>query len=125
MEFFNYVSSEHNLMVCSYSIEEAFYVVSRKFPNRMFQWYSFMPSVKHIYFITPTHDYITYMLGDFSVRDEKDNPILASAILSNADVLITGDRDFEDLELDRPEILTIREFMDKYYTEDRSEHTRV
>lgn len=46
--------------------------------------------------------------------DKKDLPILVSAILGDIDILITGDKDFARIEIDRPEILTPREFVEKY-----------
>lgn len=48
------------------------------------------------------------------IRDEKDKPVLISAITADMDVLITGDKDFTGIDIDRPEILTPTEFMDKY-----------
>jgi len=48
------------------------------------------------------------------VRDKKDYPILASAIIAEVDVFITGDKDFSVLDLDNPEIMTISEFANKY-----------
>jgi predicted nucleic acid-binding protein len=57
---------------------------------------------------------IPEILGGVAVRDTKDNPILASAIFADVDVLVTGDRDFEGLDIERPEILTIGVFTEKY-----------
>ena len=37
-----------------------------------------------------------------------------SAILSEMDVLITGDKDFQNIKIDKPEILTPTQFLDKY-----------
>ncbi|MDR0491422.1 MAG: PIN domain nuclease, partial [Oscillospiraceae bacterium] len=48
------------------------------------------------------------------VRDKKDTPILASAILENVDILMTGDGDFSSMGIKRPEILTPAEFLAKY-----------
>ena len=33
-------------------------------------------------------------------------PVLVSAILSDSDILITGDKDFEDVKIDKPLIFT-------------------
>jgi predicted nucleic acid-binding protein len=41
-------------------------------------------------------------------------PILVTALLSDVDILITGDKDFFDVDIDRPEILTPREYLEKY-----------
>ena len=51
------------------------------------------------------------MSGFPTVRDAKDSPILATAILENVDVFITGDKDFLVLEPETPEIVTIAEFL--------------
>lgn len=48
------------------------------------------------------------------VRDTKDSPILATAILEDVDVFVTGDKDFLVLEIENPEILTMTEFSQKY-----------
>lgn len=45
------------------------------------------------------------------IRDIKDLPVLVSAILSDADILLTGDKDFEDIKIDKPLIFT----PSKYY----------
>ena len=49
-----------------------------------------------------------------SVRDSKDFPILATAIMENVDVLVTGDKDLRVVEIEYPEIMTMGEFVEKY-----------
>ena len=50
----------------------------------------------------------------FQIREMKDYPVLYTAIIEDVDVLITGDKDFSDIELDRPKIMTPREFTEKF-----------
>lgn len=45
-----------------------------------------------------------------SVRDQKDSPILATALIEDIDIFITGDKDLLVLEIDRPEIMTMKDF---------------
>lgn len=45
------------------------------------------------------------------IRDIKDLLVLVSAILSDADILLTGYKDFEDIKIDKPLIFT----PSKYY----------
>jgi hypothetical protein len=45
---------------------------------------------------------------------KKDYPILASAIIADVDVFITGDKDFGGLDLERPEMMSISDFEEKY-----------
>jgi predicted nucleic acid-binding protein len=54
---------------------------------------------------------------DFEIRDRDDADVLYSAIMSGADILITGDKDFFDIAagtLERPEIMTPAQFVDRY-----------
>lgn len=53
--------------------------------------------------------------NDFpEIRDAKDAPILATAIMEGVDVFFTGDKDFLVLDVETPEILTMTEFLAKY-----------
>ncbi len=38
----------------------------------------------------------------FEIRDVKDYPVLYTAMIEDIDVLITGDKDFSDVGVDRP-----------------------
>lgn len=49
-----------------------------------------------------------------SIRDVKDYPVIYTAITEVVDVLVTGDKDFEELGLEKPEILTPNEFLEQY-----------
>ena len=45
------------------------------------------------------------------MRDVKDSPILATAIMESVDIFLTGDKDFLVLDIENPEIITIKEFL--------------
>ena len=45
------------------------------------------------------------------LRDIRDLPVLASAIMEDVDILLTGDKDFASLELVSPKILTPVQFI--------------
>ncbi|MDE7313014.1 MAG: putative toxin-antitoxin system toxin component, PIN family [Eubacterium sp.] len=42
-----------------------------------------------------------------SLRDNKDLPVLSDALYHNADVILTGDKDFLEAEIDHPMIFSI------------------
>ena len=44
------------------------------------------------------------------VRDEKDRPILLAALYSGADIILTGDKDLLDADIDYPKIMSPSEF---------------
>ena len=48
------------------------------------------------------------------MRDVKDSPILATAIMENIDVFLTGDKDFLVLDVETHQILTMKEFLEQY-----------
>jgi predicted nucleic acid-binding protein len=50
----------------------------------------------------------------FTIRDADDEKVLYSAIVADVDVLITGDNDFNDIDIEWPEILSPTEFIAKY-----------
>ncbi len=53
-------------------------------------------------------------MEDFSIRDPDDYPVLYSAVAEGVDVLITGDKDFAELDIEKPEIMTPAQFVEKY-----------
>lgn len=106
----NYIFLRHQLVLSSYVVEELKSVVRRKFPKKepVIEKLLLMMSYEYVY----TPDDMKENL--FSVRDVKDYPVLYTAIIEDIDILITGDRDFEDIIIDKPLIMTPKEFSDKY-----------
>lgn len=50
-------------------------------------------------------------ISEEKIRDIKDRPILRAALYANADVLLTGDKDFLESGLKHPKIMTAAEFI--------------
>ena len=93
------ITDNYTLVLSSYVIEELRYVIERKFPS------------KYETYFTPK---IMINSSVLDIRDIKDVPVLYSSIMADVDVFITGDKDFADLDLEKPEILTPAEFLKKY-----------
>ena len=106
------ISDNHTLVLSSYVLQELEDVIDRKFINRKKDLAEFLYRLPYEREYTPS-----VILNDkfVKIRDEKDAPVLYSAIISDVDILITGDKDFEDIDIEKPEILTPNEFMIKYY----------
>jgi predicted nucleic acid-binding protein len=49
-----------------------------------------------------------------NIRDIDDLPVLANAIESNVDLLITGDHDFDEIILGKPKIIKPRKYIDEF-----------
>lgn len=101
---------EHQLVLSSYIVEELKDVVKRKFPNKVRVVDTLLAKMNYEYVYTP--DILDETL--FEIRDVKDYPVLYTAILEDVDILVTGDSDFSDVKVERPEILTPAEFVERY-----------
>lgn len=95
--------------MCSYVIEEANVVITRKSPKYNAVLDSFLSKMSFEMAYTPA-----WQPTMPEIRDEKDKPVLASAIVADIDLLITGDKDFYDVDIERPEILSPSDFWEKY-----------
>ena len=53
-------------------------------------------------------------LSEAKIRDVKDRPILRAAINADADILLTGDKDFLESGLEKPKAMTPTEFLSNH-----------
>ena len=104
------IFSSHKLVLSSFVVEELKAVVQRKFPAKTAAVDDLLAKMSFDLVYTP--EQINENL--FQIRDEKDYPILYTAMIEDVDIFITGDKDFAEIEVDRPEILTPAEFIEKY-----------
>ncbi len=106
-----WICQEQQLVLSTYVIEECYEVVRRKKPtlvsslDRFFEALPF--EMTHTPQVLPEH-------GWFTIRDIADEKVLYSAITSDVDVLITGDKDFNDITIEKPDILTPHQFMERF-----------
>jgi len=105
------LADNHQIIVCDYVIEELRLVTDRKFPAKKKFLDRFFLELPFELVYTPK----ALNLSEFpEVRDIKDSPILATAIMEEVDVFVTGDKDFLVLDVDMPEIITMTEFLRQY-----------
>ena len=52
------------------------------------------------------------------IRDAKDQPILNAAIVSDVDIILTGDKDFLSLDMEHPKCMTVAQFLESEGVED-------
>ena len=105
------LSDRYKLVICDKVITELREVIARKFPNKTQVCERFLRKLDFELALTPTDiDPDIYP----KIRDKKDYPILASAIIADVDIFISGDGDFKATDVVRPEIMTIAAFSDTY-----------
>ena len=106
-----WICQEQQLVLSTYVVDECYEVVRRKKPalipalDRFFEALPF--EMVHTPEILPKHEW-------FTIRDSADEKVLYSAIASDVDVLITGDKDFDDISIEKPDIMTPRQFMETF-----------
>ena len=105
------ITQKYSIVLCSYVIDELHEVIERKFPNKQKDIEKFLMKLPFELVYTPKtieeHDL-------FKIRDVDDEKVLYSAITADVDILLTGDKDFSDIEIEKPEILTPSAFLEKY-----------
>ena len=106
----DYIVSHHELVLPSYVVDELRDVVNRKFPKVIEELDEFLTTLSFTLAYTPRMT----PAGLFEIRDMADAPILYTAIIEGIDVFITGDKDFDDVEIEKPLIMTIAEFENVY-----------
>lgn len=98
------VLDEHRLVLSRCLIDELHEVVERKWPERG-------PALE-VFFLELDYDLAEPGDPSLPISDPKDQPILDAAIAAAVDVIVSGDKHFLSLDLDRPQILTARSFLD-------------
>lgn len=91
-----FLVEEHQLIICSYSLTEVSRVLEKRFPHKVSDWDHFLTKLEFELAYTPS-DPSTFSAPH--IRDEKDLPILVSAIIAQPDILVTGDYDFHTPEI--------------------------
>ena len=104
------ITREHTLVLSSFVTDELMAVVERKFPQKKTVIDLFLTRLSYEYVYTPK----VMKAGLFDIRDINDYPVLYTAITENVDILITGDKDFTEVDIDKPKILTPAQFCEKY-----------
>ena len=102
------------MVLSDYIVDELIEVVHRKFPNKMDAISRMLKIWNYELICTPQ---IYYKVEDIIIRDYKDYPMLFVGLSGQIDILVTGDKDFHNLEIKQFEILTPSEFLEKYGTE--------
>lgn len=105
------ICDKHTLMLSTQIIKELKEVVKRKFPNKINNMNQFLYQLP--YELVHISNAIIKN-NRIYIRDIEDLPILNSAIESDIDIFITGDKDFKDVKINKPKIMTATEFLEKY-----------
>ena len=107
----NYIFTNHQLVLSS--VDELKNVVRRKFPGKEMIINKLLIMMSFEYVYTPG----SMESGLFNIRDIKDYPVLYTAIIEDVDILVTGDKDFSDIDVEKPKIMSPTQFMENFLEE--------
>lgn len=94
----------HDMVLCDQNVRELRDILKRKAPRALPDAEVLLAELS--YELIPA----TYH-AEKLIRDAKDQPILNAAIVANVDVILTGDKDFLSLDMDRPLCMTVAQFL--------------
>lgn len=108
--FLKAVTYPNKGVVCDQNIEELRRIFNRKFPQKisLLEHFLSIALVAMNVVSTPTEE----NEAESSIRDIADRPILRAALSAKVDVLVTGDKDFLESGVIKPQIMTAAEFVE-------------
>jgi|SRR5690554_93068 len=110
-EFLENTFKNDTVILCSYIIDELHRIFKIKFKEKFKDLEHFLSKFSYELVYTPLDiDYNNYP----DIRDKDDLPILASAIIYDVDIIVTGDKAFFELTIEKPEILSPGEYLSKF-----------
>lgn len=107
--FIKAVSYPNHGLICEQNIDEMRRIFNRKFPRKIAALEKFLSLALMTLEMVPTP--VEEYKSEMQIRDINDRPILRAAIHANADILLTGDKDFWESGLENPKIMTAIDFV--------------
>ncbi len=96
-------------LICEQNVDELIRIFNKKFSHKMKALDAFISmALMSLELIPMTEDELS---EEAQIRDINDRPILRAAIKAKADMILTGDKDFLESGITKPEILTPTDFL--------------
>ena len=107
--FLKAVTYPNRGIICDQNIEELRRVFNRKFPQKISLLEHFLSIALLTLEVIPTPT--QELEPEIYIRDITDRPILRAAVMANVDVLVTGDKDFLESGIHKPQIMSATDFL--------------
>lgn len=69
----------------------------------------FLTTAMQVMEVVPTPDLSIH--NEKSIRDQADRPIFRAAIINHADIILTGDKDFLESDIEYPKCISPSDFL--------------
>lgn len=100
-----HAARNHELVLSDYNIYELRDVLGRKVPHILPDVDVFLAELRFEIIIAPEYP-------EKLIEDPKDQPILNAAIVSDVDIIISGDKHFLKLDTKKPRTVTAAQYLD-------------
>lgn len=100
-----HAADHHEIVLCDCNIIELRDILKRKAPKLLPDAEVLLAEMS--YELIPAIDHAEKL-----IRDAKDQPILNAAIISDVDIILTGDKDFLSLGMEHPKCMTAAQFFE-------------
>lgn len=100
-----YIADNHEIVLCDRNVTELREILKRKAPQFLADAEVLLAEMS--YELIPAVDYAEKL-----IRDAKDQPILNAAIISDVDIILTGDKDFLSLDMEHPKCMSVTQFFE-------------
>lgn len=100
-----HIADHHEIVLCDRNITELRDILNRKAPQLLPDAEVLLAEMS--YELIPAVDHAEKL-----IRDAKDQPILNAAMISDVDVILTGDKDFLSLNMEHPKCMTAAQFLE-------------
>jgi len=98
-----HIAGNHDLVLCDHIVSEIRDVITRKRPDLLGDFDVFLAQLSYELVIAPREP-------SKLIRDPKDQPILNAAIIAGVDVIVSGDKHFLKLDMERPKTMSPAQF---------------
>ncbi len=98
-----HIADKHELVLCDHIVMEIRDVVGRKRPDLLADVDVLLAQLSYEMIIAPKEP-------SKLISDPKDQPILNAAIMAGVDVIVSGDKHFLKLDMERPKPMSVADF---------------
>lgn len=98
-----HIADKHELVLCDHIVAEIRDVVARKRPDLLADVDVLLAHLSYEMVIAPKEP-------SKLISDPKDQPILNAAIMAGVDVIVSGDKHFLRLAMERPKPMSVADF---------------
>lgn len=106
---FRAITHPNTAIICGQNVNELRRIFARKFPRKTEAMEQFLLlALQSVELVAVPEQPVP---AEKKIRDAADRPILRAALAANADILLTGDKDFLEAGLMKPRVLSAMEFL--------------